>query len=367
MKKILFICGSIEPGHDGVGDYTRELAGALIKKEIECKIVAIMDRVAKGCELEDQKTNGSVISVLRISENLSYNERKKKLKGLVSEFAPNWVSLQYVPFAFSPQGTPLSLIRLLPQSNSFKWHFMIHEAYVWSNLTFKRNILRHIEIQILKRLVKTLKPDVIHTSNKLYQKLLKQVSVDSEILELFGNIPISKRNDLIPKAEQLQGVFFGSGPLEENFSRFLDGLKSYTALRNQPFKIVFCGRPDFRTRQFVRYLEKNLKGLGIMIEERGELSASELSMLFRKSHFGISREPPEAMGKSGAAITMLEHGIPLWVPLSEDKEHLISGFDFRIDQCFLRLEEIGDKELKEGYILFRQLNDTSMKMLKSLE
>jgi Trk K+ transport system NAD-binding subunit len=45
--KIAFICGSLEPGRDGVGDYTRRLAGELVKQQHEVLVIAFNDRQIK--------------------------------------------------------------------------------------------------------------------------------------------------------------------------------------------------------------------------------------------------------------------------------------------------------------------------------
>ena len=43
--KIAFICGSIEPGRDGVGDYTRRLAIELIKNSYEVAVIALHETI----------------------------------------------------------------------------------------------------------------------------------------------------------------------------------------------------------------------------------------------------------------------------------------------------------------------------------
>ena len=42
--KILFFCGSAEPGKDGVGDYTRRLCGELLRIGHETQILSLFDR-----------------------------------------------------------------------------------------------------------------------------------------------------------------------------------------------------------------------------------------------------------------------------------------------------------------------------------
>ena len=43
---ILFICGSAEPGKDGVGDYTRRLCGELLRTGHRTRILALCDNHA---------------------------------------------------------------------------------------------------------------------------------------------------------------------------------------------------------------------------------------------------------------------------------------------------------------------------------
>lgn len=43
--KFLFICGSLEPGKNGVGDYTRRLAGECIRMGHDAMILALDERI----------------------------------------------------------------------------------------------------------------------------------------------------------------------------------------------------------------------------------------------------------------------------------------------------------------------------------
>lgn len=77
---ILFICGSIEMGKDGVGDYTRRLAGEFIRLGHKASIVAINDRFVKKLNYDpilDVYTN---IPTLRIPSALN-DQSKKEIAG----------------------------------------------------------------------------------------------------------------------------------------------------------------------------------------------------------------------------------------------------------------------------------------------
>src|SRR5690554_7244682 len=117
LKKILFVCGSLEPGQDGVGDYTRELAGAVQRLACNVLVIAIMDRVVDGVSKEKQSARSGDVNVVRLSQSLSFQKRKSEYQKITSDFDPSIISLQYVPYAFSPKGIPFTLRSFLPIKN----------------------------------------------------------------------------------------------------------------------------------------------------------------------------------------------------------------------------------------------------------
>ena len=42
--RVVFLCSSLDPGRDGVGDYTRRLAGELIRQGQECRLISLNER-----------------------------------------------------------------------------------------------------------------------------------------------------------------------------------------------------------------------------------------------------------------------------------------------------------------------------------
>jgi hypothetical protein len=65
--KIFLLCGSLEHGKDGVGDYTRRLAGELIRQGHNTAIISLNDRFIEGVVREEQESDGTNMSVLRSS------------------------------------------------------------------------------------------------------------------------------------------------------------------------------------------------------------------------------------------------------------------------------------------------------------
>ena len=173
--------------------------------------------------------------------------------------------------------------------------------------------------------------------------------------------------EVLEKTEVRQGVFFGSGPLNNHFSIFSDGIKNLCSQDSGTLNIVFCGRPDFRTIDFAKHLKSELSAHNVKVIERGALQNEELSLLLLQSHFGISREPPQLMGKSGTVAVMLEHGLPLWVPLAENEKSFIGKFDFRIEQCKVDLNELFKTNYPREFLQKSRIDDITYHFYTSLK
>ena len=114
--KILFLCGSIEPGKDGVGDYTRRLSGELLRNGHKVKIISLMDNNVNTYKEEIQITdNNLAINTKRIPKESSIAERKAYVKQILNEEGVDWISLQYVPHSFNDKGLPFWLPNFLKQ------------------------------------------------------------------------------------------------------------------------------------------------------------------------------------------------------------------------------------------------------------
>jgi len=64
--KIILVCSSLEPDRDGVGDYSRLLAGALITQGHECTLLALNDKFVRDVQHDVQLANNLKVYVLRI-------------------------------------------------------------------------------------------------------------------------------------------------------------------------------------------------------------------------------------------------------------------------------------------------------------
>ena len=129
IMKILFVCGCMEPGKDGVGDYTRLLSAQLIRKNHEVAVIALKDYFTNSSEESEQVVEGEKVSVLRIEK--SHFQLSAIAQEYIQRFDPEWISLQYVPYSFHKKGLPLQLPGLIRKLlDGRKCHLMLHELWL---------------------------------------------------------------------------------------------------------------------------------------------------------------------------------------------------------------------------------------------
>ncbi|RZK75975.1 MAG: hypothetical protein EOO85_12535, partial [Pedobacter sp.] len=131
--RILFICGGLAPGKDGVGDYTRKLAAKLISLTCEVSIIAINDQAVLSTQEEIQQAATSV-PVLRIPKKLTWEDKLDLIEQFSANFKPDVVSFQYVPYSFHEKGLPFQMIwKLKSYFEKVNLQLMMHELWVDGN------------------------------------------------------------------------------------------------------------------------------------------------------------------------------------------------------------------------------------------
>lgn len=352
--KILIICSSLEKGKDGVGDYSRKLGAWLSQRSFKTQILAFNDKFLLNREFRSD-------SISRFSSGLNLKLRQKKLQEIIDAFEPDILFLQYVPYGFHRKGIPLKLAKVLGSiRTSGKWFIMIHEPYIGGSLGAREKLVQFAQKKALKRLVKKTKPKRVFTSIKKYERALADIQIVSSILPLFGNIQFSEmgadRDDSV-----LTGVYFGAPPKKQNYQFFRQGLIEISV--KYKLKIYICGKTN--DSDFKSYLRSSFVSKNIELIDLGELSEEKLSQLFRKVNFGIARIAPDLIGKSGSAISLLEHGVKLWIPLAKTQEEIAREVLFRPNLCFARLSDLTEDESnpklisnldKVGKLLINQIN-----------
>jgi hypothetical protein len=353
--KILFICSCLEEGRDGVGDYTRRLAGELIAQGHEVFLLSIHDKYISEVSEVDQLIDGVCILALRIPSTYSYQSKGEIAQKWIRRLNPEWLSLQYVPYGFHPKGLPIGLISLLKQlGKGRKWHIMFHELWVGISRVspFKHRIVGFFQRNLALRLILDLAPKKIMTSNRLYQLVLKGAGVESEELPLFSNIPILPfEQDFIDRqllfclpekcknsSANLYVGIFGTIYPQANLEAYLTTQLNSQAWLEKNVVIVGFGKTDkWGSDEFAR--------LALVFKDRisflhlGILSVEHVSSVLQFIDLAISCTPAQHIGKSGVFAAMRHHGVSVLLPTKDILPEYEQEIDEYLDQITHRSQE----------------------------
>lgn len=328
--KIIFICGSIEPGKDGVGDYTRRLCGELINKGLSVGILAFNDSYITKVTEEKQYSDSHAIQCLRLPKIQNSKLRCDLAMRWVKKHDPEWLSLQFVPYAFHHKGLPFKLAKQLKRmsGHNTKWHIMFHELWIGMSQQSSRKeiLIGYVQKKIIKDLVLKINPKVINTQTQLYKKQLIQLGFNVSILPLFSNIPLNnefENNELPINLKTKYFVLFGAIHHGAPIESFCEELAAYA--KEKPLTLVTIGRNGSELNHWISVFRTN----GLKIINLGEQSQKVISGIFKKAIFGISTTPILLVEKSGSVAAMQEHSLPVicmsrpWSPLGVNKESFI--------------------------------------------
>lgn len=336
--KIIFLCGSLEPGRDGVGDYTRRLAGSLIIQGWDVTLISLYDSYVKEFSEATQDSGNGLISVLRCPAIINMKIKIVKIRKLISEFKPIWISLQYVPFSFNTKGLHFGLARCLNSlDKKIRWHIMFHELWVGMDegSSLKMIYWGSLQKTMIKKLITKLKPIVIHTHSNLYIKMLEKLGFKAYHLPLFGNIPVVskvKENDLIDGKHHstqkvISFVVFGNIHHGAPIDAFANEAMLYKINNGINIVLIMIGRCG--TEQ--AHWERTWRKAGLPVEVLGEQTQGIISNVLSRASFGISTTPAILIEKSGTVAAMREHGLNIlcisrpWQPRGFPKLNLPEG------------------------------------------
>ena len=372
--RLLFLCGSLEPGKDGVGDYTLRLAEALRSFGVHVKCIAINDPyVSSTHDVPDIEKNISQ-STLRLPSSYPWSRRFTEIIKVINEWEPTWISLQYVPYSFSAKGIPLVFtLLLLRVSRRAHWHIMFHELWISRRPNIKSFVISILQELLIRLTCKILNPALINTSIDFYKWRLKRFDIQSEILPLFSNIPNFTRDSHsnLSTTKFWNFVFFGSLDPKwqpEPFFTLVEESRQLSQILNCNF--IKVGRLSSKSQELWDLIVdagSTSKYSHFHFYDVGEQSPSSISKILNESTFGVSMAPLMWIGKSGSVAAMMEHGLPIIVPVYEgynNESQSTSAYDnnfILIDSGLpLRLRSakrwpVSEQCTKIAFILYRTL------------
>jgi len=234
-------------------------------------------------------------------------------KKFIEDFDPEWLSLQFVIFGFHPKGLPFGLSNQLAVLGlGRRWHIMFHELWLGmeKKSSKKHSLWGVIQRRLIKSLISTLNPGVIHTHTGLYQKQLTKLGFIVQHLPLFGNIPVTYVRDermSFKREPTITFVSFGNifpnAPVEDFASEAAcyaekNGFEMYLTI------IGHCGSEQ-------KHWADKWADAGVRVNVLGKQPVDNISKVLGGASIGLSTTPVALIEKSGSVAAMLEHGLPV--------------------------------------------------------
>jgi hypothetical protein len=319
--KITFICGSLEPGRDGVGDYTANLALELNRNGYETSIIAINDIHLPALLIINEQVLKESVKVLRIPSSWSAKLRFSKAQEWINKIDPEWLSLQLVPFSFHTKGLPLSLgNKLFKLGKGRQWHIMFHELWVGMPTTasLKHQLWGWMQQYIIKSLVERLGPKVIHTHCGLYILQLRKIGINVFELPLFSNVSknfllsIKDKGDLlnystVKNSAEISIIMFGTIHPQAELDQFIHQLNLYRRKHGAKVYLTLVGNLGDYKKEWICKFQRE----GMSVKVHGEQQVEFISNLLTEATFGVSTSALATIEKSGTVAAMLEHALPV--------------------------------------------------------
>lgn len=334
--KICFLCGSVEPGKNGVGDYARRLAGELIRDGADAFLVGIHESGIERRQDEVQTDAQTKVQAYRWPTSTSWKVRFQQLRETLQQNSTTHISVQFVAYAFDHHGLPYQFTQqLIHLKTSAEIHFTIHEIWCRSDsMSWKQRVLAYLQGCITRKLLNAFPSSLKHTSLPLYQQELARLQVESRTLPIFSNIaplPQSLTAAPQPAAENslIQIAFFSQFSMHPAICDFLKAFQKDCMTQQKSLSILLMGGHPARAKDAIQTLRMHL-GDRIPITHTGFLSTEEASQRLHEIDFGISPVPRHLIGKSGSTAAFLSHGKPIAIPHTEEGESP-SHIGFTID------------------------------------
>ncbi len=317
--KILFICGSLEYGKDGVGDYTRRLASQLIKMGHFCHIVALMDKHISEKLTENQLEDNSIINSLRLPFNDGNKGNTILVKNYIQKFNPDLISLQFVPFSFDSKGLPFWIVDSMSTLTQHRiFHIMFHELWVGmeDGTSIKYYFWGLLQKRIILNLKKYTNPSTIHTQTNLYKYHLEKIGCNVNILPLFSNIKEANHekstsnntllNSIICK-KQLTCIIFGEIHFGAPVETFANEILIFSKNHKLFVTLLLLGKNGNEAKVWSTAFSTN----NFNVRTLGWQSEESISQFLLSADFGITTTPYILAEKSGTVAAMHSFGLPV--------------------------------------------------------
>lgn len=317
--RIALLCSSLAPGRNGVGDYTRALATELDRQGHPCLAIGLADTEAA---LEDGAP------VVRLAASRPWAERRMHAQVALAGFAPDWVSLQFVAYAWQPRGYAFGLAdRLAPLFGRRRRHLMFHELWVGLNRhdRFVNRLHGLLQRRAILGLHRTLRPQLVHAQAPVYVATLASEGIAATRLPLFGNLPLapgdrrttqlrllSEHAPQLAPEQVLFAGWFGTVHPEWDGPELLARVAAAAHGSGRHLVLLALGRTGAGGAALLGHLQQHPLP-GCTVVDAGETSAPDASRLLSALDFALTANPVALVPKSGTVAACLDHGLPVLV------------------------------------------------------
>lgn len=329
--KIAFLNSCLEPGQDGVGDYTRSLAQECIRQGHKCCLVALNDRHV----LDPTTASNNGLTSLRLPTTMPWPQRIQAAEKMLTTFAPDWISLQFVPYAFQSKGLPFGLARnLQPLFTGKRSQVMFHELWIGepTNSSWRHRVIGAIQKRLMLQLIRQLKPQIIQTSNGVYVGILAREGMTAQCLPIFGNVPVEEKtgDDWLFAEMRSAGIeimatnraefwltgFFGALPPDWSPEPVLTTLLEAADRRHRRLVVLSAGNLVSGEALWQELSQRYSSKIAFL--KLGRKPAEKISQFLNSLDFGLATTAYGRIGKSGSVAAMLDHGLPVVVSQEEE-------------------------------------------------
>jgi len=322
--RIAFICSGLEPGRDGVGDFARTLARACAALGHETRLVSVREQAVPG---EKSAETGE----LRLRDVFENFDEAKALAQWLREFQPDWVSVQYTPFGFHPQGLGArrakALRELLPAGA--RRQIMLHEIWLQPG---RDGALRHRALGwAQKRSVDAWAgwgwhPALIHTQARLHRARLEARGFAAELQPLCSNFPRAGISPAAARAKVAEGLrangqqpdeaalwigHFGAfHALNWNFGEFAKKMAARTDWHGRRICFLALGRSMAAQIEYDKAARAAPQAEFCFV---GELEEADVPVALAACDAGFTSTPWDIFEKSGAVAAWRGADVPVLV------------------------------------------------------
>ncbi|WP_146209280.1 hypothetical protein [Coraliomargarita sinensis] len=307
-----------------MSDYTQRLAQTLHGMGCECLCVSLNEK--QGEQVADR--NG--VRIVRYKR-----EAARDAIAYLREWNPDWISLQFVSFAFHEKGLFRYLIPLFRElGRRYKIHIMFHELWVrpGKGAPAKHVLLGWLQKRLILAALRTWQPNIVQTSNPLYRFMLGDAGIQADELPLFGNIPIVNTDAPLIEPERSESLRRILLPFSQsknwNIRATMEILKQCADNAGVTLEIIQVGLDRDGERHW-KFIKEFCRSAGWQFRQLGPLKADDLSRCMLTAHLGMNSIHKEMAGRSGAVVSMREHGLTVICagPPASEKEYQFNDLD----------------------------------------